>query len=56
MLLVLIVCLVGFGVYLLTTKIPMPPLWATVIQVVALILIVLFLIDRLGVAIPNVLR
>ena len=56
LLLVLIVCLVGFGVYLLTTKIPMPPLWATVIQVVALILIVLFLIDRLGVAIPNVLR
>lgn len=53
--LVLVVCLVGFLVWLLTTKIPMPPGWATAIQVLALVAIVLFLITRLT-SIPNVLQ
>lgn len=53
----LVVALIGFVVYLITTKIPMPPYWATVIQIGALILIVLFLFSRLGGGlIPNVLR
>jgi nitrate reductase NapE component len=30
-LLVLVVCVIGFVVWLLTTKIPMPPGWATTI-------------------------
>ena len=53
--LVLIVALIGFLVYIITTKIPMPPGWATALQVVALIVIVLYLLSRF-VALPNVIR
>lgn len=52
--LVLVACGIGFAVWLLTTKIPMPPYWATAIQIVALILVILFLFTRLN--IPNVLH
>ncbi len=52
--LVLVLVLIGFVVWLLTTKVPMPPMWATAIQVIALIAVVLFLITRLA-HIPNVL-
>ena len=53
--LVLIVALIGFLVYIITTKIPMPPGWATALQVVALIVIVLYLLSHF-VALPNVIR
>lgn len=55
LILVIICVLIGFLVYLLTTKVPMPPGWATAIQVFALIVLVLFVLTRL-VDIPNVLR
>lgn len=54
-LLVFIVVAIGFGVYLLTKKVPMPPYWAGAIQLVALILVLLFLLRQLGVSLPNVL-
>jgi hypothetical protein len=54
--LVLVLVAVGFVVYLLTTKIPMPPYWATAIQLVALLLMLLFLLRQLGVSLPNLLR
>lgn len=53
--LVLVLCLIGFVVWLLTTKIPMPSGWATTIQVGALIVIVIYVLTRLT-NIPNVLR
>jgi len=53
--LVLIVALIGFLVYIITTKIPMPPGWATAPQVVALIVIVLYLLSHF-IALPNVIR
>ena len=53
-LLVLFLCILGAVIWLLTTKIPMDPVWRTVIQVVALILILLYLLRRFG-GIPNVL-
>ena len=53
--LTLIVALIGFLVFLITTKIPMPPGWATALQIVALIVIVLYLISHF-VALPNVIR
>jgi hypothetical protein len=53
--LVLVVVLIGFLVWLLTTKVPMPPGWATAIQVLALIVIVLYVISRFA-PLPNVLR
>jgi len=52
--LVLVCVLLGFLVWLLTTKVPMPPVWATAIQVIALIIIVLYLLRHLAV-LPNVL-
>jgi len=53
--LVLIVAVVGFIIFAITTYIPMPPHWATVIHVVSLIILLLFLLSKF-VAIPNVLR
>ena len=53
--LVLVVALIGFLVGLITTKIPMPPYWAKAIQVIALIVLLIYLVSRI-IAIPNVLR
>lgn len=52
--LVLVLCLIGFVVWVLTTKIPMPAGWAQTIQVLTLIVLVIYLISRLF-RIPNVL-
>jgi len=52
--LVLLVVLIGFIVWVVTTKVPMPPGWATAIQVLALIVIVLYLVTRF-INLPNVL-
>jgi hypothetical protein len=54
LMLVLVIVLIGFLVWLLTTKVPMPPGWAIVIQVGALIVIVLYVLTRF-VNLPNVL-
>lgn len=54
LLLVLVLAIIGFVVWLITTKIPMPPMWATVIQIAALILIVFYVVTRL-IRLPNVL-
>ena len=53
-LLILIIALsaLGFLVYLLTTKIPMPPHWATAIQILALVVVVLYVLTRF-IRIPN---
>jgi hypothetical protein len=52
--LILVLCLIGFLVWLLTTQIPMPPAWARAIQILALVVIVVYVITRL-VHVPNVL-
>ena len=54
-LLVLVVALIGFFVYIVTTKVPMPPYWALALQILALIVVVLFVLQRFGVRLPNVL-
>ena len=53
-LLVLVLALVGFLVWILTTQIPMPPVWAKAIQVLALVCLVLYLLSRF-IHLPNVL-
>jgi hypothetical protein len=50
-----LVILVVVLVYLLTTKVPMPPYWAMAIQIGALIVVILFLLRRFGGGLPNVL-
>jgi hypothetical protein len=52
--LVLVLALIGFLVYIITTRIPMPPGWAVAIQILALIVIVLYIIQRFA-GLPNVL-
>jgi alpha-D-ribose 1-methylphosphonate 5-phosphate C-P lyase len=53
-LLVLVVALIGFLVYIITTKVPMPAGWATTIQVLALVVVVVWLLSHF-VMVPNVL-
>lgn len=53
-LLVVVLVVIGFVVYLLTTQIPMPAGWARAIQILALLVIVLYLLSRF-VNLPNVL-
>lgn len=53
--LVLVGCLLGFVVWLLTTKIPMPDGWATTLQIVSLVLFLLYVLSRVA-PIPNVIR
>jgi hypothetical protein len=53
-LLVLFAVFIGFIIYVITENVPMPPYWKTAIQVVALILILLFLASKV-VHIPNVI-
>ena len=48
--------LIGFVIYIITTKIPMPPGWATILQVGALVVILLYVLRALGAPFPNVLR
>jgi membrane protein implicated in regulation of membrane protease activity len=52
--LVIALAIIGAVVYLVTTLLPMTPYWARVIQVVALIVILLYLLRRF-VPLPNVL-
>jgi hypothetical protein len=53
-LLVLVVALIGLLVWLITTKIPMPPYWATTLQLLALIVLILYVLSHF-VRLPNVL-
>ena len=55
LILVLVIAVIGFVVYLITTNVPMPPYWATTLQIVALLIIVFYLLTRFAV-LPNVMR
>jgi len=52
--LVLAAAVIGLLVWVITTQIPMPPLWAKAIQVGALIVFLLYILTRF-IALPNVL-
>lgn len=53
--LVLVLALVGFLIYLITTYIPMPPIFKTAIMIVVVIVVILFLIKRFAGDVPNLL-
>ena len=53
--LVLVIALVGFAIWAITTYIPMPPIFKTAIVVLTVIVLVLWLLKRLGTGLPNVL-
>jgi uncharacterized membrane protein YjjB (DUF3815 family) len=54
LILVLVVALIGWLVYIITTKVDMPKGWATALQVFALVVLVLWLLSHF-VVLPNVL-
>ena len=53
--LVLVLAVIGFLVWLITTKIPMDPMFKLAIQIVVLIVLILWLLRRFGGGIPNVM-
>jgi len=54
-LLVLALAIIGFLVHLITTKIPMDPMFKYAIYIIVVFVVILFLIRRLGGSIPNLL-
>lgn len=55
LILVVTLCIIGFVVWALTTQIPMPSPWARAIQVLAFVVLLLYVLTRV-VSLPNVLR
>ena len=53
-LLVLVLALIGLLVWVITTRIQMPPGWAAAIQVIALIVVLLYVLS-LFISLPNIL-
>jgi len=53
--LVLMLALVGLAVWLITTKIPMDPMFRLAIQVIVLIVMIFYVLRTLGVNVPNVM-
>jgi len=53
--LILGLALLGFLVWLITTKIPMDPTIRYIIQIIVVVVVIFYLIRILGIKIPNVL-
>lgn len=53
--LVLGLALLGFLVHLITTKIPMDPMFRYAILIIVIIVVVLFLVRQFGGSVPNVM-
>lgn len=53
--LVLVLALVGFLVYLITTKIPMDPMFKLAIQIIVVVAVILYLVRRFAGNVPNLL-
>lgn len=53
--LVLGIAVLGFLVWLITTKIPMDPIFRVAIYVIVAIVLVLFIVRQFGGAVPNVM-
>lgn len=53
--LVLGIALLGFVVYLITTHIPMDPIFKTLIYIVCVIVVILFAMRLFGGSVPNVM-
>lgn len=53
--LVLGLAILGFLVYLITTKIPMDPMIKYAIQIIVVIVVIIYLVKRFGHDVPNVM-
>jgi hypothetical protein len=47
--------LIGLLVWAVTTYIPMPPIFKTVITIIVAVMLILYLIRRFGSTVPNVM-
>lgn len=54
--LILGIAVLGFLVWLITTKIPMDPIFRIAIYVIVTIVLLLFIVRQFGGAVPNVMR
>lgn len=54
--LVLVIALIGFAVWLITTYIPMDPIFKTIIYIVCAIVLILFVVNRFTGSLPNVIK
>ncbi len=54
--LVLVLALVGFIVWLITTKIPMDPMFRLAIQIIVIVVMILYLLRMFAGSVPNVLH
>lgn len=50
------IAVLGFLVWLITTKIPMDPIFRIAIYVIVTIVLLLFILRQFGGAVPNVMR
>lgn len=55
-LLVLTLAIIGFFMWLITTYVPMPPPFKTAIHVLVIVILVVYVLGRLGFALPHLLR
>ena len=53
--LVLVIAVIGVAVWAITTYLPMPPVFKTIIYVVAAIVLILFLVRTFAGTVPNVM-
>jgi predicted membrane channel-forming protein YqfA (hemolysin III family) len=56
LMLIVVIAIIGAVVWFLTTQVPMPPVFKTVIYIVCAIVLVLFLIHQFGGHLPNLMR
>lgn len=54
--LILGIAVMGFLVWVITTKIPMDPIFRIAIYLIVAIALILFIVRQFGWAVPNVLR
>jgi len=53
--LILVVAIIGCLVWVITTKIPMDPMFALAIRIIVIIVMILWIIRQLNLNLPNVL-
>jgi multisubunit Na+/H+ antiporter MnhC subunit len=56
LLVLFVIALIGCGVYLITTYIPMPPIFHTAILLIAVVFVLLYLFRTFGGSLPNVMH
>lgn len=54
--LVLVIAVIGAVVWAVTTYVPMPPVFVTIIYIVCAIVLILFVVNQFAGRVPNVIK